>query len=364
MTVASLNPTQADSGLPAATLVDFIERALAAVGLPPQDASVVAELMVEADLTGADAHGIFRLPQYVSRIQAGGINVTPSIKVHRSAPSTALVDGDNAMGHLVMRRAAETAIEIARENGVGWVGAHHSNHAGPAAIYAAMPIPHGMIGIYSAVASANHMAIWGGKDMLLGTNPLAIGVPGGASGPLILDMATTVVSYGTIKKHALLGKPLPEGWMINRDTGEPITDPAESKHGILLPVGGYKGSGLALMLSLLAGTLNGAAVGKDVVDFNGDNKTVTNTGHFILALDISRFLPLETFRREVETHIADLKDGETLPGFGTIRLPGEQRAERYRTRLREGVPLSPELLTKLNDLAGQLRIAPLDPPPA
>ena len=344
---------------PAAVLIDFIARALGAVGLPPADAVTVAELMVEADLTGADAHGIFRLPQYVARIKAGGTNVRPSITVNRTAASTALVDGDNAMGHLVMKRAAQTAIEIARENGVGWVGAHHSNHAGPAAIYAAMPIPHGMIGIYSAVASANHMAIWGGKDMLLGTNPLAIGVPGGTSGPLILDMATTVVSYGTIKKHVLLDEPLPEGWMVHRDTGAPITDPAEAKQGLLLPVGGYKGSGLALMLSLLAGTLNGAAIGKDVVDFNADNRTVTNTGHFILALDISRFVPLEVFQREVEKHVADLKDGETLPGFGTIRLPGEQRVERRRRRAEAGVPLPDELLAKLDDLAGQLSIPPL-----
>ncbi|MCK0209718.1 Ldh family oxidoreductase [Starkeya koreensis] len=359
MSATPLPAARADGPQPAPVLVDFIVRALVAVGLPPEDAATVAKLMVEADLTGADAHGIFRLPQYIARIKAGGTNVRPSIKVNRSAASTALVDGDNAMGHLVMSRAAETAIEIARENGIGWVGAHHSNHAGPAAIYAAMPIPHGMIGIYSAVASANHMAIWGSKEMLLGTNPLAIGVPGGASGPLILDMATTVVSYGTVKKHVLLDKPMPEGWMVNRDTGAPITDPAESKQGILLPVGGYKGSGLALMLSLLAGTLNGAAIGKDVIDFNADNASVTNTGHFILALDISRFVPLELFQREVERHVADLKDGETLPGFGTIRLPGEQRAERRRRRAEEGIPLPDELLAKLDDLARQLAIAPL-----
>jgi len=347
---------RADGPQPASALVDFIQRALGSVGLPAEDAAVVAELMVEADLTGADAHGIFRLPQYIARIRAGGINVRPSIKVNRSAASTALVDGDNAMGHLVMSRAAQTAIEIARDNGVGWVGAHHSNHAGPAAIYAAMPIPHGMIGIYSAVASANHMAIWGGKDMLLGTNPLAIGVPAGDSRPLILDMATTVVSYGTIKKHVLLNKPLPEGWMVNRTTGEPITDPAETGQGLLLPVGGYKGSGLALMLGLLAGALNGAAIGRDVVDFNADSKTVTNTGHFILALDISRFVPLDSFQREVERHVADLKDGETLPGFGTIRLPGEQRADRRRQRAGDGIPLPAELLVKLDELARELSI--------
>jgi LDH2 family malate/lactate/ureidoglycolate dehydrogenase len=353
---ADAEPSRSHS---AASMRAFITRALTAVGLCEPDAENVAELMVEADVTGADAHGIFRLPQYVSRIKAGGINVQPDIQVTRTAAATALVDGDNGMGHLVMRRAAHTAIELARESGIGWVGTRFSNHAGPAAIYASMPVEHGMIGVYSAVASANHMAIWGGTDLLLGTNPLAIGVPGGPSGPIILDMATTVVSYGTIKKHALLGKPLPEGWMVSRTTGEPITDPAQSSEGILLPIGGYKGSGLALMLSFLAGTLNGASIGKDVVDFNADNKTVTNTGQCILAIDISRFIPLETFENEVSRHVADLKSGDTLPGFGTIRLPGEQRAERRSKRQAEGVNIPTALLTKLDLLADELGISSL-----
>lgn len=343
-----------------AVMSRFIARALGSVGLPDGDAATVARLMVEADLTGADAHGIFRLPQYIKRIKAGGINVKPSIKVNRTAAATALVEGDNAMGHLVMSRAAETAIELARESGVGWVGTRYSNHAGPAAIYAAMPIEHGMIGMYSAVASANHMAIWGGTDMLLGTNPLAIAVPAGLAGPIVLDMATTAVSYGTIKKHALLGEPLPEGWMVDRKTGKPLTDPNRSGEGMLLPIGDYKGSGLALMLSFLAGALNGAAIGKDVVDFNADDKTVTNTGQFVLAIDIGRFIPLAVFERAIAEHVADLKKGPTLPGFDAIRLPGEQRAAKRSARAAEGVRLPPQLVTRLNALADELAVARLD----
>ena len=242
----------------------FTSRAFEAAGLPGADAAQVAALMVEADLVGADAHGIFRLPQYIRRIQGGAVNRTPHIAVTRTAPAAAMVDGDNGMGHLVMVRAAETAVELAREAGIGWVGVRRSNHAGPASIYAAMPVAHGMAGLYSAVASANHMAPWGGVDSLLGTNPLAIGVPNGEQPPVILDIATTVVSYGTVKNHALQGKPLDEGWMISRATGAPLTDSARSNEGVLLPIGGYKGAGLALMLGLLAGTLNGAAVGSEV----------------------------------------------------------------------------------------------------
>src|SRR5262249_40043498 len=152
------------------------------------DAAEVAELMTEADLTGADAHGVFRLPQYVRRLRAGGVNARPDIRVTRTAAATALVDGDNGMGHLVMARAAETAIGPAREAGVAWVGARHSNHAGAAGVYAALPLAHDMIGVYSVVASANHMAIWGGAETLLGTNPLAVAIPAGEEAPVVLDM--------------------------------------------------------------------------------------------------------------------------------------------------------------------------------
>ena len=130
--------------------------------MPAADAAKVAELMLEADLTGADAHGVFRLPQYIRRIKAGGVNPKPNITVEQTAPATAMVDGDNGMGHLVMQRAADTAIALAKENGVAWVGARRSNHAGAAGTYAAMALPHDMIGIYSAVANANHMPAWGG----------------------------------------------------------------------------------------------------------------------------------------------------------------------------------------------------------
>ena len=135
--------------------------------------------MREADLTGADAHGVFRLPQYVRRLKAGGFNKRPNITVKRSAPATALVDGDNGMGHLVMTYAANLAVEIAREAGVAWVGVRRSNHSGAGSTYAAMPLAHDMVGIYSAVSGSNFMAPWGGAEPLLGTNPIAVGIPTG-----------------------------------------------------------------------------------------------------------------------------------------------------------------------------------------
>jgi LDH2 family malate/lactate/ureidoglycolate dehydrogenase len=332
---------------------------MVAVGLPPADAAKVAELMLEADLAGADAHGVFRLPQYVRRIKAGGVNTKPNIQVEKTAPATAIVDGDNGMGHLVMQRAADTAIALAKENGIAWVGARRSNHAGAAGTYAAMALPHNMIGIYSAVANANHMPVWGAAESLLSTNPIAVAVPAGQEPPVVLDIATTVVSYGTVKAYKLQNKPMPEGWMVGAKDGKPVTDSTKSSEGLLLPIGGHKGSGLALVLGLLAGVLNGAAFGREVVDFNADDESACNTGHFIIALDVSRFITLDVFKSEMDRHLRDLKSSPVLPGFDAIRLPGEQRQSRRAERAKDGVPVFPEVVAQLDKLAGELKIKPL-----
>jgi LDH2 family malate/lactate/ureidoglycolate dehydrogenase len=330
-----------------------------AVGLPESDAATVARLMTEADLTGADAHGVFRLPQYVRRIEGGAVNTRPAIDVRRTAAGTAIVDGDNGMGHLVMARAAETAVALAREAGVSWVAVRRSNHAGPAGIYAEMPAAAGMVGIYSVVASANHMAPWGGREMLLGTNPLAIAIPCGDAPPVVLDVATTTVSYGTVKNYALSRRDMPEGWMVDRADGKPLTDSARAVGGMLLPVGGHKGSGLAIVLGLLAGPLSGAVFGRDVIDFNADSSSETNTGHFIIALDIARFAEPRAFHDEVNRHLTDLRGSDPLPSADPIRMPGDQRAIRRAERLRDGVPIPAALLEKLDEVAAALAIPPL-----
>jgi LDH2 family malate/lactate/ureidoglycolate dehydrogenase len=354
-----MGQAQANNRIAAKSIAAFIADTLATVRLPAGDAVVVGELMLEADLTGADAHGVFRLPQYVRRLRGGGINPRPAIRVEKTAPATALVDGDNGMGHLVMARAAEAAMELASACGVAWVGARRSNHAGAAGVYAAMPLKQGMIGIYSVVASANHMAPWGGIETLLGTNPLAIAIPAGEEAPVVLDIATTVVSYGTVKNYRLQGKEMPTGWMVNKADGRPLTDAARSAEGMLNPVGDYKGSGLALVLGLLAGPLNGAAFGRDVLDFNYDDETACNTGHFIIALDVARFTPLAAFAAEVDRHLRDLRTSKTLPGFDTVRLPGHERRLRRADRLRNGVPMPSELIEQLDKLAGEVGVKPL-----
>jgi LDH2 family malate/lactate/ureidoglycolate dehydrogenase len=279
--------------------------------------------------------------------------------VNRTAAATALVDGDNGMGHLVVSRAMESAIEMAREAGVAWVGIRMSNHAGAAGVYAAMALEAQMIGMYAAVASANHMPLAGGAEPLLGTNPLAMAIPAGKEAPVVLDIATSVVSYGTIKNHRLQGRALERDWMVDPATGAPITDPAKSMEGLLLPLGGYKGAGLALMLGLLGGTLNRAPFGRDVIDFNAHPDALTNTGQFVVALDVKRFQPFDDFSAEVDRQSLDLRASKTLPGHDAVRLPGEQRAKRRAERVRDGLPLAGELVAQLDKVAGELGIRTL-----
>ena len=344
---------------PAAAVVSFIADAMVKANVPAADAARIAELMLEADLIGADAHGVFRLPQYIQRLKLGSTNPRPTIKVNRTAPATALVEGDNGMGHLVVSKCAELAVEMAKENGVAWVGCNMSGHAGAAGVYAALPLKHDMIGIYSAVANANHMPLAGGAEPLLGTNPLAMAIPAGEEPPLVLDIATSIVSYGTIKNHRMLNQPLHDDWMIDPKTGEAVIDPQKSGNALLLPMAGYKGAGLALMFGMLAGTLNGALFGRDCIDFNADPATPTNTGQFILALDPSRFQKLETFKSEVDRHIRSLRNSKPLPGNDPVRLPGDARAKRIADRKANGLPLPAELLVQLDKLATELSIKPL-----
>ncbi len=339
-------------------LAEFITRAFEAVGMPAADAGTVAGLMAEADLQGSDGHGVIRLPQYVRRIRGGAVNLHPDIRVVKERAATALIHGDNGMGHIVMRRATELAIAKARVAGMAWVGAQWSNHAGPASLYARMALPHDMIGLYFAVGNANHLPPWGGLDMLLSTNPIAAAIPAGAEPPIVLDMATTVAAYGKVKAKAARGESMPEGWMIDRE-GRPLTDPKRAGEGFLLPIGGYKGYGLALVVGILAGTLNGAAMGRGVIDFNADSTSPTNTGQAIAVIDPGAFGELADFKEAVDALSRDLRASERMPGVERIFLPGEQSHERIAENRRDGVAIPASLLATLDQVAREVDIPPL-----
>jgi len=336
----------------------FIAGSFVAAGMPEADAQTAADLMTKADLAGHDGHGVFRLPMYIRRIRAGGLNLTPQFNRIQERTATALIDGDNGLGHLVMHHATQLAMEKAEKTGVAWVGARHSNHAGPASLYAMMPLKKNMIGLYIAVGSANHLPPWGGTEMLLSTNPIAVAVPALNHPPIVLDMATTVAAYGKVKTAAQQGETMPEGWMIDR-SGAPLTDPTRASEGFLLPIGGPKGYGLSLIFGILAGTLNGAAFGRDVVDFNADAASMTNTGHLILALDIKAFADPDEFRAGIDTVWKQMKSSPRLPGVDEIRLPGERLHRVTAERSANGIPLSAPLRAQLVNLASELGIDPI-----
>ncbi len=336
----------------------FISNALQSEKVPVHDADITASLMVKSDLAGADGHGIFRLPAYLKRIRAGGINLSPNIHVEREQGATALINGDNALGHLVMNKAVELAIKKVKQHSVCWIGSHYGNHSGAASVYVRKLAEQGYIGIYMAVGNANHMAPWGGIDLLLSTNPIAIAVPAGDHPTVLLDIATTVAAYGKVKVAAQKGESIPEGWMIDRQ-GNPIIDPQKSAEGSLLPIGGYKGYGLAVMIGLLAGALNNAAVGKGTIDFNAHHDLITNTGQTIIAVDPSAFGDKDAFIGRVIDLVTDLKNSSTLPGVKEIRVPGDGAAKTMLERTKAGIPISPELLEALNTCAKECGIPAL-----
>ncbi|WP_405404396.1 Ldh family oxidoreductase [Paracoccus sp. Ld10] len=339
-------------------LTDFAAAILHAEGVPQTDAATIAGLMVEADLLGGDGHGLFRLPRYCERLRAGGCNATPDIRIDKERGAMAVVDGDNGFGHLVMKFCADEAVKRARTHGIGWVGAHHSNHAGAAGVYAMIPLAHDMIGLYVAVGSANHMAPWGGLEALLSTNPIAVALPATGRQPVLLDMATTVAAYGKVKLAAQRGETMPPDWMIDAD-GNPLTDPLRAAEGLLMPIGGPKGYGLSLIFGLLAGTLNGAAFGRDVIDYNTDDDSVSNTGQFIVAIDIASFTDLDHFKAEI-ARIGDEMTGSALrPGFDAIRMPGERALSVRDERLARGIPVPDAVVAKLDDMARACGVPPL-----
>jgi len=221
-----------------------------------------------------------------------------------------------------------------------------------------MPLAHDMIGLYLAVGSNNHLPPWGSTENLLGTNPIAVAIPAGEEPPIVLDMAPTVAAFGKVRLKAQRGEEMPVGWMIGRD-GKPLTDPKRADEGLLLPIGDYKGSGLSLIIGLLAGTLNGAAFGREVIDFVKEPGKPTNTGHAIVAISVDAFMPAADFKRRVDDAIRTMRGAERLPGVERIWLPGEQSHRKRQERSVGGVPMPKPLRESLDTAARDLGIAPL-----
>lgn len=343
-------------------LLEFATAAFSAVGMTADDARLVAETLVSADARGVMSHGLARLPIYCRNLETGAVSATAQPTIVREDTGTALVDGQNAMGQVVAVWAMELAMRKASSTGVGTVTVRNSNHLGTCAYYAMLAARRGMIG-FTATNGSRAMAPWGGVEPLVGNNPLAIAAPAADDELVVLDMAMTVVARGKIKLAQMRGEQIPLGWGLDAE-GRPTQDPTAALNGSLAPVGGYKGYGLAVMVDLLTAALSGAALSPELANMGftageGADTTVgpeppgIGTGHWMLAIDIARFVPLEEFRRRVAGYAAILKSTRLAEGVTTIHLPGGPENITERERRARGIPYDPAVLEELREFASR-----------
>ena len=323
---------------------DVLENAVRSIfvgsGLRPKDASVVANSLVEADLRGVSSHGVVRVPAYVAGLRDGSINPRPSLDVVVEAGSRAVIDGDNGMGQVAAQRATELAITLASEHGIGAVGLRRSRHCGAMAYWANQALAADCIGIATTNAGLN-MAPTGGRDKIVGNNPVAIAVPTNLTWPFVLDMATSVVAGGKLDVAAIRGEKIPLDWATDQD-GRPTDDALIGRKGLLLPVGGPKGYGLALILDVLAGVLTGARFGGGLGP--------PGSGQFFLAIKIDGFMPVREFKNRMDEVIDQLHTSSLAPGSTRIYVPGEIEYEKFRARSADGLPLETPIVDGLNRL--------------
>jgi LDH2 family malate/lactate/ureidoglycolate dehydrogenase len=326
---------------------------LEAVNTPREEAEIVADSLVKADLRGLNSHGISRLPSYVTRIENGTIVPGAPFAVVRETPSTALIDGECGFGQVIGVKAMRLAIEKARVSGTGAVSVRNTNHFGMSAYYALKALEKDLIGIVTC-NTGPYVVPWGGRIRMLGTNPIAIAIPSGQEIPFVLDMATSAVSLGKIEQAAKEKKPIPEGWAVNQK-GEVTTNAQDALHGALLPFGGPKGFGLSLIIDILSGALSGAACLTHTRSLYPENEK-SNMGQFYLALNVDSFIPVQEFKARVDCVISELKSSPPGFGFHEILIPGEIEYRTEKKRLKEGIPIDDETMRAMESLCKRLKV--------
>lgn len=330
-----------DAGIlfPADRLREWTQEVFRKVGVTREDAAILADSLIEANLRGVDTHGITRmLCVYVKRIQVGILSPKTNLKVVRDHPSTALIDCKNSLGQVASAYAMRKAIEKAETTGVASVATTHSNHYGAAAYWAMMALPHGMIG-FSATNAPATVAPSGGRTAMLGTNPFALAIPAGAEMPMVLDLATTVVARGRILLYAKQNKPLEPGWAFD-ERGRPTVDPHAALKGLLAPIGGYKGYGISLAVDLLCGVMTGSNYGAHFPGFLADNlKEPTDVGSIFVALRVESFMDLSEFKAGMDKALREMKTSAKAEGVERIYIPGEIEFETKTERLAQGIPI-------------------------
>lgn len=322
--------------------------ALERAGLGTADAALVADTLVDADSRGVYSHGVVRLRDYVGRLLAGGMRPAGNVTIVGGRSPFVLVDGVNGVGQVVSTNAMRMAIGFASDSGIGCVGVRRSNHFGSASYYTRLASRQGKIGI-AFTNTSPVIAPYGGRDVLLGNNPWSIAVPSRAGAPLVLDIANTVAARGKIRAAAARGEPIPTGWALDR-RGLPTTDAAEALAGLIQPIGGHKGYGIAFMVDVLAGVLTGAAFGPDVGSPREQSSSGPNVGHLFLAIDVAYVTPLDSFFDRVDALVGMLKASAPLNGTIEIFVPGEPEHVTATERAAQ-VPLGSESWESLEEVS-------------
>jgi LDH2 family malate/lactate/ureidoglycolate dehydrogenase len=306
--------------------------------LPSEDAATVARCLVEADLRGVETHGVVRLTHYLNRVRLGLIKPRPEIKIDRASAVAISVDGDNGFGFVVAERAMAEAIAMAREHGIGMASVKRSNHFGMAASYVLQAVRAGFMSMVFTNAS-RAMPPWGGREPLLGTSPFAAGAPGGKLPPFVLDMAVAVAARGKIRLAAKRGESIPEGFGLDKD-GQNTTDPNKVLDGgIVLPVGGPKGSAIAMMMDIFSGVFSGSAFAGDVTNHTEEFTKPQDVGHFMLAIKPDLFMPMAEFTERMDVLTGRVKAVTPAHGVDEVLISGEPESRQEQARRLHGIQL-------------------------
>ena len=339
-------------------LLAFATAAYAKVGMPPHDARLAADTLVQADLWGHQSHGLMRLPWYVARLQAGTARPVAAPEQIVDVGAVGVIDGHDGMGQVVTAHAARDVIRRAKALGIGAVAVRNSNHFGTAMYYTLMAPPEGCIMFLSTNASPA-MAPWGGRQKSVGNNPWSWSAPAGRHAPLVLDIANTAVARGKIYLARQRGTPIPEGWAVDA-RGVPTTDPETALAGIIQPMAGHKGYAISVVMDMLSGILSGSGWGPGVFGpYQAEKRS--SAGHLLIALNVEVFQPLAAFNARMEEMIAGLKTAPLADGTDEIFYPGEIEARNDGTNRRDGLSLPADTLDDLAKLAGELGIRDLWP---
>ena len=336
----------------AAHLAAWARDCLEKVGVPPPEAKLVADSLVQTSVWGIDSHGVLRLTHYLRRMTIGSVKAASTPVVMRSGPVTAQVHGEDGLGIVHAALAMETAIEMAKENGVGVVGVGHSSHCGAMGLYTRMAAREHLIGI-AMTHSSSVVVPHGGKEKYFGTNPISFAFPRASGEPVCLDMATSQVAWNKVLNARIEGHDLDPGIAVDKD-GAPTTDPHRAQAAIPLggPVYGYKGYGLAFAVDLLCGVMNGMTFGRHINSMYEDLRNPRKIGHLLVALDPNRFAGGASLEAQVDAVVADLRTQ------GDILYPGEPEERAMAERLANGIPIDAEALKDMQEWSSKLGVPP------